>query len=102
MQVSGTIDVNLSGEIIDDDQYQITWKNKITKRIIIKNIGTLSMIYKINLENTNASEAESLARYLKVSVEDKNGQEINDLSTFEGTLNSGEEAYYNVVLSLEE
>lgn len=96
---SGTLKVNLLGDIKNGDQYQIMWGNEFTKKVIVKNSGNLSMKYNMNLTK---NETGNLSKYLKFNIEDKNGNIIENIDSFEGTLNAGEETYYNFIFSLKE
>lgn len=97
---AGNLDVELLGDIKNGDQYQIMWKNRITKEIIINNAGNLALKYKINL--SKAKESGNLGKYLKVYMEDENGNVIENMNSIEGTVRPGESNHYNLVFSLGE
>lgn len=96
---AGTLKVDLLGDIKDGDQYQIMWENEFTKKVIVRNSGNTSMKYKMNLTK---NETGDLSKYLKFNIKDKDGNFIEDINSFEGTLNAGEETYYNFIFSMKE
>lgn len=98
---SGTLKIDLSGEINDSDEYSINWDNKIQKRFILKNTGNLVLKYRISL-TADDTLGTNLAKYIKVLVKDKDGQEYEDINQIERELAVGEETYYDLILALEE